>query len=676
MINLKKEKKGFSLAEALITLLIVCLITLASIPILTKKKRDLSDNRSGRWICSQHSLGHLVHWQKGISIGNEDNPDEWDAGCKFAPPNGARNFAITVVGSGGGGASGVSAMEKIIDTQNGDTSYTPDTDGEYYVVVIGGGGGGARGYYIKGHKCDHSAGGAGAAGSVFAGKVKLYRGNTYILQKGNGGAKCEKSDYNGCCRDTHRAGKGGDSKFYTEGSNNLVITAYGGQGGVDIQAGGGSFWCRDKCRGGSGGSSPALPKVVINNTDKTNQFLNDGESILQRGEAGEKGGCRINSTKLRNVYYTTGGRSFPLWNLDINSGASYGGGGNGSYGNRLSLPGGGYKSEYNYMGMLSDGYSGYVGLYKIVRKQGQGGGQSEPVQVTVPSIEGKVEITLGTSVGPDEDGKDTRVELFNKHGSRSRLIVSLGGKKGVALETENNTDGQKSIWTDDGGGIKGDVCKKGRSIPIYDSTDSDLSDYKTVCKKVVCTIDPDFEPNIVPFTYGDPSKSNEIARAYDGFYKVTQYIPSNLEKIFKAIGINYFKYFYSNSTGTGVNYDYFINPLTYFQNEFKLVKSYDNYNKTVKAQGETYYSLYPGDRYCFADARVKYVLDCDEEKMVNTGSTAQRIIGYRQSYDCPDAGSASRNAFGAGGGGGYAPAVKGFAGQGGWSAPGAVIIEW
>lgn len=36
-IDKKCKFSGFSLAEALITLLVVCLITLASIPILTKK---------------------------------------------------------------------------------------------------------------------------------------------------------------------------------------------------------------------------------------------------------------------------------------------------------------------------------------------------------------------------------------------------------------------------------------------------------------------------------------------------------------------------------------------------------------------------------------------------------------------------------------------------------------
>ena len=80
--------------------------------------------------------------------------------------------------------------------------------------------------------------------------------------------------------------------------------------------------------------------------------------------------------------------------------------------------------------------------------------------------------------------------------------------------------------------------------------------------------------------------------------------------------------------------------------------------------------------YCFNDGKLNYVADCDEELSVNVASSAQRIIGYRQSYDCPDAGSAKTEAYGAGGGGGYAPDVLNFAGKGGKGAPGAVIIEW
>lgn len=672
-IDKKCKFSGFSLAEALITLLVVCLITLASIPILTKKRRNLKDGTHGRWVCTQHSLGHLVHWQKGLSVANEDDPESWDAGCKFVPPHGARNFAITVIGSGGGGASGISEIKEVASTKNGNTSFMPESDGEYFVVAIGGGGGGAQGLYYDASGCNSAAGGAGSSGSVFAGRVKLYKGKTYILERGNGGTRNTGSGWNGCVRDTDRAGSGGASKLYTEGSNDLVITAWGGQGGVNIKTGGYSTWCKRKCRGGEGGGSPKLPLVVINNTNKTSQFQTDGESVVERGEAGENGGCNRSHNSLKNVTYSTGGKGFSLFKLGVNSGNSYGAGGNGSLGNRY-MNNGSWIVTHNYLDKLSDGQVGYVGVYQIIRKQGQGGEQSEPEQVMVPSIEGNVKITLGESVDADTDGQETRVEIFNKFGTRSRLIRGFGGKKGTAIVSETNTDGAKSIWTDDGGGLKGDVCKKGESTPIYESEASDISDKKLVCVKLSCSIDPDNEPNVAGFLPGDPNKAAEYSTGYNQWINLS-YNKSSLEKVFKAIGMGYFKHFYPDSAGTGVNYSTFSNMNNYFIFSDKLIKSYDNYNQNITSQGQTYYRLDLG-HYCFRDSRLNYVPDCDEEKSVSTGESSKRIIGYRTSYDCPDASNALRKAYGAGGGGGYAPDVLNFAGKGGKSAPGAVIIEW
>ena len=49
-----QNRSGFSLAEALITLLIVCLITLASVPVITKKHRALNSNANGMWMCTSY----------------------------------------------------------------------------------------------------------------------------------------------------------------------------------------------------------------------------------------------------------------------------------------------------------------------------------------------------------------------------------------------------------------------------------------------------------------------------------------------------------------------------------------------------------------------------------------------------------------------------------------------
>lgn len=72
-----KKKFGFSLAEALITLLIVCLITLATVPVLTKKRRDTVDTGSGKWICTMNSQGQHVYWNSQTSEQDITKPDTW-----------------------------------------------------------------------------------------------------------------------------------------------------------------------------------------------------------------------------------------------------------------------------------------------------------------------------------------------------------------------------------------------------------------------------------------------------------------------------------------------------------------------------------------------------------------------------------------------------------------------
>lgn len=55
---------GFSFAEALITLLIVCIITLASVLVITKKKRNLEQISHGEWTCEINEEGKHASWSE------------------------------------------------------------------------------------------------------------------------------------------------------------------------------------------------------------------------------------------------------------------------------------------------------------------------------------------------------------------------------------------------------------------------------------------------------------------------------------------------------------------------------------------------------------------------------------------------------------------------------------
>ena len=69
------NRNAFSLAEALITLLIVCIITIVSVPVLTKKKRD--NPTKVLWIPdSQIRTGIRPNGHKDIILGEETDVNQ------------------------------------------------------------------------------------------------------------------------------------------------------------------------------------------------------------------------------------------------------------------------------------------------------------------------------------------------------------------------------------------------------------------------------------------------------------------------------------------------------------------------------------------------------------------------------------------------------------------------
>ena len=78
---------GFSLAEAMITILIIGIIALLSVPI-AKKIEKKQDQLHGKWICTINKAGQHVMWQKGFP-GDSANPDSWQTtgdSCTFNAP--------------------------------------------------------------------------------------------------------------------------------------------------------------------------------------------------------------------------------------------------------------------------------------------------------------------------------------------------------------------------------------------------------------------------------------------------------------------------------------------------------------------------------------------------------------------------------------------------------------
>lgn len=141
---MKKTKHAFTLAEALILLLIAALLAAALVPVITRKHKEVGEH--GEWVCTMNSEGkHVVKstfrgkvTQFEVAANNGDM-------CVFSPPAAAKDFTVKAVGGGGSGAGGTQGgVETVYDSRGDNSNYAGviETDGNYNIMYAGGGGGG------------------------------------------------------------------------------------------------------------------------------------------------------------------------------------------------------------------------------------------------------------------------------------------------------------------------------------------------------------------------------------------------------------------------------------------------------------------------------------------------------------------------------------------------------
>ena len=252
--NKNKNKKfgGFSLAETLITLLIVTILVLASVPVITKKKITPSEPH-GKWMCTLNADGKHVVWETGDE--NMNNANLWKlAGkktengtndgsyCEFKIPKNARNFAVTAAGGGGGGAG----AEKTYFLRSGSQTIPIDEKmyGTYKMLAIASGGSGgisqcnvdellsnaANTWHAK---FLFGAGGGGGAGGVGYAEYVIGKGTkALVLSQGSGVYITVKGD--GASDGVY--GNNSTIERIYENSNGIdtsekIIHAIGGEGG-------------------------------------------------------------------------------------------------------------------------------------------------------------------------------------------------------------------------------------------------------------------------------------------------------------------------------------------------------------------------------------------------------------------------------------------------------------
>lgn len=177
---------AFTLAEVLITMIIITLMTLASIPVIKKSKEFRETAKETHsWYATYDKDNKLVV----VEDGNVKTGADYIGGsgdnqyAKFTPPKGVSKFNVTVIGGGGGGAAGETGVgsSRIYFPDTEDRTFTPVKTQEYQIIAIGGGGGGGGGGAAAG------AGGGGYSGGVVIARATLEKNKTYAVLVGAGG---------------------------------------------------------------------------------------------------------------------------------------------------------------------------------------------------------------------------------------------------------------------------------------------------------------------------------------------------------------------------------------------------------------------------------------------------------------------------------------------------------
>ena len=437
----KNRKCGFSLAEAMITILIIGIIALLTVPI-AKKMVKKQDQLHGKWICTINKAGQHVMWQKGFP-GDSANPESWNTtgdSCTFNAPLKARNFSIQAIGGGGGGAAGVK------DLYERQEDFAVEYYGVYRMVAVGAGGaggmsecdvrrdlGGASRFFAR-------AGGGGAGGAGYA-TVNI-DDKTYKIEMRAGAGKNNTSE--------NSSGEKGDDSYirrYYSGGYKDIIYANGGAGGGRLH----NSWHDWEYRycewwsehgDGIGGSAGSV------------SFNDNSDAYKEKGTYNSKRGtdlCRSFVSKYTSSYYRGDNMCYGyISNLDnINNYLDPSG--KRKYINRASY--GDYDSDYGRGGNVGSSKNNKCSdeHYHCVASTFQG----DSGRITQSKEGFVIAVTdLIMAGGAGKTGKATNGKEFYPSFPSKQLVVTIGkgGAGGVADSASGTTvDENTNINGEDGG---------------------------------------------------------------------------------------------------------------------------------------------------------------------------------------------------------------------------------
>lgn len=465
-----KKQYAFSLAEALITLLIVALISLASVPVITKKKRVLS-NAHGMWMCTLNQNGYAMYYLKSDGAWHVTNRTY----CTFLPPKEARNFELTIIGGGGGGASGNTRNEDFILTDGNTKSFVAPGTGSYRIYLVGGGGSGGN-RKNNANRCQENPGGAGSSGGFKHSVLNLTKDTTYFIAAGSAGRG--SNDTGGS--------DGTNSYIKSLSTGSILEQATGGKGGQSRRGAacgkrktdGNKFVSGGKCGDNGCAGQPGSPNGVTGWTIGKGDTKYSVPGFLCSSSSSKLSGTvdKVSCSELLTEVMASSSREYDYGSASSTSytgtryGLPYGHGGKGQSTGQTSGPTDGapgfVRFQYNLVTAGGGGESGAVNrpavvpsLKKVTAYPGRGGfgantinqdgsrgnGTTAVVEAKDHNSEKSAEGGLGgraeadTAASAEESdviqgitGKTSPVKL-----TKSNAIGGLGG----FAETNSSSDG-------------------------------------------------------------------------------------------------------------------------------------------------------------------------------------------------------------------------------------------
>ncbi len=424
---LKLNKYGFSIAEALVTMLIIALIILMTMPVITKRTPKGS-GITGRWECKLNpetgqyeSITTIIDRKTGQPVADDPSNPKQEYGrvaedgksCIFTPPKSARNFTVNVIGGGGGGAAGSVAEDYAVkESTAGSWAFVPKYTGLYNILLIGGGGAGGSTECKYGPAADGGLG--GAAGGVLVMKdYRLEKGKTYTVIVGAGGI----GPMDGYGSNEGHGNPGGNTMLRLPTGGELVAT--GGRGGF---GGTHKVLFGKECQPTDGWELQGLPGIPILNRDMQ-QSLKSTSDPRWGGNTAKPGYiCEKNGNDVTCV-------NNEVKELLSSFASSY-------------VGAGGYGAIKND----TDGYNGHDGAALISFSglyAGGGGNAGTHLYKTFKKLPSEITVKVGAGgiggLRENEDGKAGQGSAFGNlavagggSGGRVRSILAPSEAKGYA----------------------------------------------------------------------------------------------------------------------------------------------------------------------------------------------------------------------------------------------------